>query len=86
MLAKFVNQRGYVASNLTGLSPRIIPFLARNEQVVFRDAATGLETARSERLAGMNKGANLVAGFCGRLKILGLGSNAYEVTVDRRMQ
>lgn len=82
MLVGPAEARVFVATNLTGAGSRINPLLARNEQIVFRDAATGLELARTGRLARMNNGANLVPGFDGRLYFLGQDSAIYEIIVD----
>ena len=81
MLVNPKNQRVFVASNLTGLGSRVNPLLARNEQVVFRNAATGVELARTDKLARMNNGANLIAGYRGRFYFLGQDSNVHELVV-----
>lgn len=83
MLVNSVNQRVFVASDLTGLGSRVNPFLAQKEQVVFRNATTGLELARSDKLVRMNSGANLVAGFDGRFYFLGKDSKISELSISR---
>ncbi len=82
MLVNSADQRVFVASDLTGFGSNVSPFLARNERIVFRDAATGLELARTSNLPRMNSGANFVAGFLGRFYFLGQDSKIYELTVD----
>lgn len=57
------------------------PLEAANEQVVFRDAATGRELARTEELPRMSQGANISPGFDGRLYYPGVDGKLYEITV-----
>jgi hypothetical protein len=58
------------------------PLAARNEQVVFRDAATGRAAARTEELSPrMSQGANISPGFHGRVHFPGTDGKIYEVTV-----
>lgn len=82
MLADSAEQRVFIASDLSGLGSRINPFLARNEQIVFRDAATGLELARTSNLPRMSQGANFVAGFLGRFYFLGQDNKVHELTIN----
>ena len=53
----------------------------RNEQVVFRNAATGRELARTENLPRMSQGANISPGFGGRVYFPGVDGRIYEVSV-----
>jgi hypothetical protein len=56
---------------------------AANEQVVFRDAATGRELARTEELLPrMSQGANISPGFGGRVYFPGDDGKLYEITVQ----
>jgi hypothetical protein len=56
---------------------------AANEQVVFRDAATGRELARTgELLPRMSQGANISPGFGGRVYFPGDDGKLYEITVQ----
>ena len=59
------------------------PLGAANEQVVFRDAATGRELARTEELLPrMSQGANISPGFGGRVYFPGADGTLYEITVQ----
>ena len=57
------------------------PLAATNEQVVFRDAATGREVARTDELPRMSQGANISPGFDGRVYFPGVDGKLYEITV-----
>jgi hypothetical protein len=57
------------------------PLAAENEQVVFRDAATGRELARTGLLPRMSNGANISPGFDGRVYFPGIDGTMYEVSV-----
>jgi len=58
----------------------INPMAARNEQVVFRNAATGRELARTGLLPRMSDGANISPGFDGRVYFPGKDGRVYEVS------
>jgi hypothetical protein len=58
------------------------PMKAKNEQVVFRDAVTGRELARTWRLPRMSDGANISPGFGGRVYFPGKDGKVYEITVQ----
>lgn len=78
-------ERVIVTSELTNL-PRLNPtpigtLNAENEQVVFRDAATGRELARTEDLPRMTQGSNISPGFGGRIYFIGVDGVLYEITV-----
>jgi hypothetical protein len=62
---------------------RLNPLAAANEQVVFRDAATGRELARTANLPRMTQGANISPGFGGRVYFIGVDGVLYEITVQR---
>jgi len=55
---------------------------AENEQVVFRDAATGRELARTEDLPRMTQGSNISPGFDGAVYYVGVDGVFYEITVQ----
>jgi hypothetical protein len=74
------DQRVVVTSNLQGFL--LNPLKARNEQVVFRDAATGRELARTDDLPRMSEGANISPGFAGRVYFPGTDGKVYEITVQ----
>jgi len=59
------------------------PLAARSEQVVYRDAATGRELARTGLLPRMSDGANISPGFDGRVYFPGKDGKVYEVSVQR---
>ena len=59
------------------------PLAAANEQVVFRDAATGRELARTvELLPRMSQGANISPGFDGLVHFPGVDGKLYEINVQ----
>ncbi len=72
-------ERVMVISELIGF--RLNPLAAANEQVVFRDAATGRELARTENLPRMTQGSNIRPGFGGRVDV-GVDGVLYEITVE----
>lgn len=76
-------ERVMVTSELTNL-PRLNPnpLRADNEQVVFRDAASGRELARTENLPRMTQGSNISPGFDGRVYFIGVEGVLYEITVE----
>lgn len=53
----------------------------RTEEVVFRNAATGKEIGRSEKLPKMTTGALVTPGEDGKLTYLGLAGEIFEITV-----
>ncbi|MGF1504740.1 MAG: hypothetical protein ACFB51_06320, partial [Anaerolineae bacterium] len=55
---------------------------ATNEQVVFRDAVTGRELARTGNLPRMSQGANISPGFGGRMYFPGVDGRIYEISVQ----
>lgn len=74
-------ERVVVTSDLVNY--RLNPMRASNEQVVFREAATGRELARTEELLPrMSLGANISSGFGGRMYFPGDDGKLYEVTVQ----
>jgi hypothetical protein len=73
-------ERVVVTSDL--LNFRLNPLTATNEQVVFRDAATGRELARTGNLPRMSQGANISPGFGGRMYFPGVDGRVYEVSVQ----
>jgi hypothetical protein len=73
-------ERVVVTSEL--LNFRLNPLTATNEQVVFRDAATGRELARTGNLPRMSDGANISPGFGGRVYFPGKDGRIYEVSVQ----
>jgi hypothetical protein len=74
-------ERVVVTSDL--LNFRLNPLTATNEQVVFRDAATGRELARTGNLPRMSQGANISPGFGGRMYFPAVDGMIYEVSVVR---
>ncbi|MEL6148906.1 MAG: hypothetical protein AAFV33_12255 [Chloroflexota bacterium] len=76
-------ERVMVTSELTNL-PRLNPnpLRADNEQVVFRDVATGRELARTENLPRMTQGSNISPGFGGRVYFIGVDGVLFEITVE----
>jgi hypothetical protein len=58
------------------------PLKAKNEQVVFRDAATGRELARTGNLPRMSDGANISPGFGGRVYFPGKDGKVYAITIQ----
>ena len=78
------NERVIVTSEIVNIGLRLTPFSilgATNEQVVFRDAATGRELARSGNLPRMSQGANISPGYGGRVYFPGVDGRIYEVSV-----
>ncbi len=79
------DERVIVTSELTNFPPGIRTPLntlgALNEQVVFRDAATGRELARTEDLPRMTQGSNISPGFGGRVYYVGVDGVLHEITV-----
>lgn len=55
---------------------------APNEQVIFRDAATGRALAGTEDLPRMTQGSNISPGFGGRVYYVGVDGVLYEITVQ----
>lgn len=76
------DNRVIVMSELTNFPPLSIPLSATNEQVVFREAATGKELARSVDLPRMSDGANISPGYSGRIYYPGVDGVLYEVSVQ----
>lgn len=74
------DRRVLVTADLQGWRG-INPLTAENEQVVFRDAATGRELARSGLLPRMSDGANISPGFDGRVYFPGKDGTVYEISV-----
>lgn len=68
-------------THLTGFMSRINPLQARSEQVVFRDAATGRELARTDDLPRMSGGATLAPGFAGQFYYPAEDGTIYELSV-----
>jgi hypothetical protein len=64
------------------LNYRLNPMKATNEQVVFRNAATGRELARTGNLPRMSNGANISPGFGGRVYFPAVDGRIYEVSVQ----
>ncbi len=79
-------ERVMVTSELTnfpvGLRTPLNTLRAAYEQVVFRDAATGRELARTEDLPRMTQGSNISPGFGGRVYFVGVDGVLYEITVQ----
>ena len=73
-------ERVVVTSELINLP--LNPLRASNEQVVFRDAATGRELARTGDLPRMTQGSNISPGFGGRVYFIGVDGVLYEITVQ----
>lgn len=84
MLINPKDERVFVATDLTGLGSKLNPFLAKREEVVFRNAANGLELARSDSFKRTNNGANLVPGYYGRIYFLSQDDKIYEITIDKK--
>jgi hypothetical protein len=61
---------------------RLNPLSATTEQVVFRDAATGRELARTEDLPRMTQGSNISPGFGGAVYFIGVDGVLYEIKVE----
>jgi hypothetical protein len=61
---------------------RLNPLHATNEQVVFRNAATGQELARTGNLPRMSQGANISPGFGGRVYFPAVDGRIYEISVQ----
>ncbi len=76
------DKRVLVISELTNFPPTSLPLVATNEEVVFRDAATGGELARSAELPRMSDGANISPGYGGRVYYPGVDGKLYEITVQ----
>jgi hypothetical protein len=79
------DERVVVTSELVNYRSRLTPITilrATNEQVVFRDAATGRELARTGNLPRMSQGANISPGFGGRMYFPGVDGKIYEVSVQ----
>jgi hypothetical protein len=74
------DERVVVTSDL--LNFRLNPLTATNEQILFRDAATGRELARTGNLPRMSDGANISPGFGGRMYFPGKDGRIYEVSVQ----
>lgn len=74
------DERVVVTSDLVNF--RLNPLTATNEHVVFRDAATGRELARTGNLPRMSQGANISPGFGGRMYFPGVDGRIYEVSVQ----
>jgi hypothetical protein len=74
------DERVVVTSDL--LNYRLNPLKATNEQVVFRNAATGQELARTGNLPRMSQGANISPGFGGRMYFPAVDGRIYEVSVQ----
>jgi hypothetical protein len=74
------DERVVVTSHL--LNFRLNPLKATNEQVVFRNAATGQELARTGNLPRMSQGANISPGFGGRMYFPAVDGRIYEVSVQ----
>ena len=72
--------RVVVTSDL--LNFRLNPLRATNEQVVFRNAATGQELARTGNLPRMSQGANISPGFGGRVYFPAVDGRIYEISVE----
>ena len=78
------DERIIMTSELTNISNRLTPFSilrTTNEQVVFRNAATGEELARSGNLPRMSQGANISPGFGGRVYFPAVDGRIYEISV-----
>jgi hypothetical protein len=79
------DQRVIMTSELVNIPHRLTPFSilgTTNEQVVFRDAATGQELARTGNLPRMSQGANISPGFGGRMYFPAVDGRIYEVSVQ----
>jgi hypothetical protein len=74
------DERVVVTSHL--LNFRLNPLKATNEQVVFRNAATGRELARTGNLPRMSQGANISPGFGGRMYFPAVDGKIYEISVQ----
>ena len=77
------DSRVLVMSELINFPPTSLPLTATNEQVVFRNAATGKELARSTALPRMSDGANISPGYGGRVYYPGVDGKLYEITVQQ---
>jgi hypothetical protein len=64
------------------LNFRLSLLTATNEQVVFRDTATGQELAPIEDLPRMSQDANISPGFGGRMYFPGVDSRIHEVSTQ----
>lgn len=73
--------RVLVMTDLSGVLAGINPLAARSEQVVFRDAETGAELARTGDLPRMSGGANLAPGFAGQVYYPAADGTIHELTV-----
>jgi hypothetical protein len=79
------DERVIMTSELVNISNRLTPvsiLRTTNEQVVFRNAATGEELARSGNLPRMSQGANISPGFGGRVYFPAVDGKIYEVSVQ----
>jgi hypothetical protein len=79
------DERVIVTSELVNISHRLTPFAilgTTNEQVLFRNAATGQELARTGNLPRMSQGANISPGFGGRMYFPAVDGRIYEVSVQ----
>jgi hypothetical protein len=79
------DERVVVTSELVNIGLRLSPLSilrATNEQVVFRNAATGEELARTGNLPRMSQGANISPGFGGRVYFPAVDGRIYEVSVQ----
>ena len=75
-------QRVFLATDIGGPCPRMICLKQYNKEVVvFRNAATGQEIARSSALPKMTSGALLTPGEHGVIYYLGIAGSVYQVTV-----
>ncbi|MEM7800488.1 MAG: hypothetical protein AAF633_14935, partial [Chloroflexota bacterium] len=75
-------ERVIVMSDLSGRGSRLNPFMAENEQLVFRDAQTGEELARTDDLPRLISGATITPGFDGRIYFPAADSKLYEISVQ----
>ncbi|HLJ61695.1 MAG TPA: hypothetical protein VKZ50_18375 [bacterium] len=79
------SHRVFLATDIGGPCPRMICLQRYNKEViVFRNAATGQEIARSSALPKMTSGALLTPGERGVIYYLGLAGSIYQVTVAAR--
>lgn len=75
-------ERVIVMSDISGRGSRINPFKAQNEQLVFRNAQTGEELARTDNLPRLVSGATITPGFDGRIYFPAADGKLYEITVQ----
>jgi hypothetical protein len=77
------DHRVFMATDIGGPCPFMSCLQSYTEEsIVFRDAATGQELARSEALPKMTSGALVTPGDGGAITYLGLGGEVYQLAVQ----